>query len=154
MGGRLALRLRAVVAAGAGAKHISVIDCTHWRPGTRGVAILADIVGRNMRCILAGRIGAVVARGAVTSHIGVTELCRRPCISAVAIGALGRSLDVRRVFACCLRTVVAAGAGAQHIGVIDCTHWRPGTRGVAILADIVGRNMRCILAGRIGAVVA
>lgn len=141
VGGALPGRLGPVVAGRARAQHVSMIDCTHWRPGAGGVAILADVIGRDVRCRLAGGCGAIVASGTVARYTGVTEGRRRPRIHVVARRTLGRSLDVCCVLPRCLGAVVAGRACPQNSGVVDDADWRPGSRSVAILADVVGRDM-------------
>ena len=59
--GRLALRHRTVVAAGAGADHRAVVDATDRAEAVSGVAILTAITGVNMAAVFACGGTAVVA---------------------------------------------------------------------------------------------
>ena len=99
MGSRLALSLGAVVAAGAGTQNVGMIDCTHRRPGAGGVAILADVVGRDMVGGLASCRRSIVARGAIAADSGVAEARPGPCLGGVAGCAIIRGGNMPRAFA-------------------------------------------------------
>jgi len=72
----LARRGDAVVAGIAGADDMRVIDRHHGLPHVCRMAVLADFAGQNMRLVLAGRIRAVMAAGAVTGDIHVIKVRR------------------------------------------------------------------------------
>ena len=62
--------------------------------------------------------------------------------------------DMRRVFACCCKTVMAGAAATQHLCVIDCVDGSPHVTVVAILTDVARLYMCQVFAGGIQTVVA
>lgn len=117
--GRFAGRCDAVMAAGAGAQHLAVIDSCRC-PGVGGVAGIAqgrrvDVVGR-----LAGCRGPVVTSGAAALHLRMVYSQRgRPGRGAVAGLASTGAGDVNCGFAGCRRAIVAAGTIADHSCMIE-----------------------------------
>ena len=145
--------VRAVVAVHTIAGDAAVIEIGRY-PGDRRVAIVAVIATGNMRCILAGRSIAIVARRTGTDDLRVIDrIGRHPGIRFVAILTDIRCLDVSRGFAGCIRAIVTVDAITRNVDVIEI-RGDPRRRRVAILAVVTaGYVCRC-LAGGDGAIVA
>lgn len=65
-----------VVARGASADNLCVIDRVHRCEDIGCVTVLAHITGENVRWSFAGRIGAVVAARTVTGNVDMIEVRR------------------------------------------------------------------------------
>jgi len=74
----LAGRGQAVMAAAATAQHLCMINAIGWRKRDRVMTVLTDIGRLNMRRILAGRVGTVVATRAIARDVDVVEVGRYP----------------------------------------------------------------------------
>lgn len=156
MGRILADRCRTVVTAEAGTEHIGMIHAKHRRPGRIAMAILAHIAGLDVVVALTRRRDTVVTVGAVASNGGVIEGRRHPGCGVVAGFAAIVTLDVGGVLTGRDGAIVATGAGADDISMVDPNHRYPSSTvtGMAILAEVVGQNVRAVLAGRGRSVVA
>ena len=76
-------------------------------PACRLVAIFADIIGAEVRCAFALRLGAIMAASAIAGDAVVIEDCWSPPRSLVAIRASIASCQVGYRLACCLLAIVA-----------------------------------------------
>ena len=143
-----------IVAGGARANDLRVINSEHGYPDVRRVAILANITRLYVCQGLAGRIRAVMAAGAISHDVDVIEIRRQPARRRMAIVAAITAVDMVQVLAYCDDTVVAGSAGTNYLRVIDRVNRIPDIRRMAIFADVAGLNVCLILAGRLGTVVA
>ena len=73
-----------------------MIDTRHALKAGGRVAIFTHIRGVNVRGVFAGRVHAIVARGAVSRDIAVIELSITPRISVVAVVT-----SLRALYMCC-----------------------------------------------------
>ena len=90
------------------------------QPGDRAVAVIASICTGDVRCMLAIGNSAVMAGTASADHLGVINTDHGlPQVSAVAIFADGRCLNVRRAFAGSFNAVMAAATVAGDVDVIE-----------------------------------
>lgn len=126
-----------------------MIDPVCWREDNVVVARLAEVSGLDMRRVLPGCGGAVVAAEAVIGDVYVIEVGGHPASRGVAIVTGFSAGDMRRVLANCDRTVVTAGAGANDLGVINHIRRYEEGRVVAVLAGVGRQYMgnrfaRCI----------
>jgi len=78
----------AVVTRATSADDLGVINCIDRRPYVGIMAILTDVTGPNMRRILAGRIGTVVAVNAVTGDAHMIEIGGQPADRRVTVVAI------------------------------------------------------------------
>ena len=108
----LAGRNVAVVAGIASANDLCMIHHGGRRPEIDAMAIFADRGRRNVRGVLAGCVGAIVAARAITDYVCVIEVRRCPGNGRVAIIAVVVAGQVRRVFAACGDAVMAGAATA------------------------------------------
>src|SRR5882672_10402562 len=142
---------RAVVAAGASADNLRVIDVRCRAPRRDAMAALAGIGARDVRGILAGRLRAVMAHRAITRDRRVIEGRRRPRTGAMTGLAWRAGLQVRARFARGLHVVVAGGATAERFGMIEM-HARAEARGgVARAATLRAQDMARSLRLRVDA---
>ncbi len=154
MCGVLAGRCDAVVTGTAGSNHMHVIDSIRGRECAGVVAIFTDITCLNVSQALACRIGTVMAATAVAGNVRVVEIRRQPADGRVAVVAVIAARNVCRVFAGGCHAIMTGPAGPDYLCVIHREHWCPHVGRMAIFTDITGLNVRCILTGGIGAVVA
>lgn len=106
------------------------------------MARLAHIGAGDVRCTLALRVRAVVARDAIGRDALVIELRWHPTVGGVAYVALLRSRDVIVCFTGRLDPVVTGGTRPEHLGVVN-RHCRPPCRGgMACRAKRAGGNVR------------
>ncbi len=115
----LANRSKAVVAGGARADDLCVINGHHRRKYIGGMAVFADIGCIYVPDILASRLGAIVAAYAVAHDIQVVEIRRNPAKRAVTVIAGITTGDMSLVLAGCSSPVVAGAAGADDLCVIN-----------------------------------
>ncbi len=107
-----------------------------------------------MRCILTGRVAAIVAAGTVASDVDVIKICRRPrncrvtVVACFAAGNMGWSLARRK------RAIVARLAGTNHLGMVHHNCRRKYRSTMTILANGCGQNVCGVLTRRIATVVA
>lgn len=132
----------AIVAGVAGPDDLCVINRKRWNPDIGCMAVLAYISGLNMRRILAGCIGTVMAARAIAGDIHVIKICRQPAGRGVAVLAIVATVDMCRMFASRSYAVVTGAAGAEYLGVIDCKGWDPQIRCMAILTHVSCLHMR------------
>ncbi len=89
----------AVVARATCAYNLRVIHGVGRHPGIRVVAVLANIACLDMRRILARRVGAIVAAGAIAGDVDVIEVGGQPASCGVAVVAVGAAVYVGQMFA-------------------------------------------------------
>ncbi len=154
MCGVLTGRCDAVVTGTTGSNHMHVIDSICGRECAGVVAIFTDITCLNVSQILACRIGAVMAATAVAGNVRVVENRRQPGDGRVAVVAIIAARNVCRVFAGGCYAIMTGSAGPDYLRVIDRVSGYPDIRRMAIFTDVAGLDVRCILTGGIGAVVA
>ena len=147
-------RSSTVMARRAGALDMSVIHHQHRAPDVGGMAVFADVVGIDVIDRFAGGIRAVVAGGAVVNDIVMTERGGSPGQRRVADIALQRSLHMTDVLAGRRDTIVTDTATALDVGVIHHQHRAPQIGGMAVLTDVVSRDVVDRLAGSRDAIVA
>lgn len=102
-----------------------------------------------MRQVLAGRLGAIVAREATTGYTGMIKACRLPSVGCVAcFTIIGRRKVIDR-FSDSWRTgvVVAGEASAVGLGVVEGRVRRPCCDDMAVRAVIRRQEMCPRLAG-------
>lgn len=85
---------------------------------------------------------------------GMTIVCRRPTVGAVAHIALQCRTEVVGVLAGGNRTVVTGRTGTEHLGMIDRYHGRKYVGRMAVLADVCRLRMGRVFTRRVGAIVA
>lgn len=144
---------QSIMAGPAGANHLCVIDQVDRSEGVDAVAILADGRCLNMRRILASRVDAVVAAGAITGDVDVVKIRWQPAHGRVAIVTVIATREMVEVFAGCCDAVMTGSTAAKHLRVIDHVRWQPGYGVVAILTDVRRQNVGCVLARRVSAIV-
>ena len=83
--GRLALRHRTVVAAGAGANHSTVVNSADRAEAISGMAILTVVAGVNMATVFACGGTAVVAARAIAGDRTVIKDRSVPAVGGVAV---------------------------------------------------------------------
>ena len=76
VGGMFTRRNSAVVAAVASANDLRVVDRKYWGEYVCAMAVFADIAGRYVREIFAGRINAVMAVDTISCDVQVIEVRR------------------------------------------------------------------------------
>lgn len=131
-----ARRRGAVVAAGAGAYDMRVVDCRGRRESRDVVAILADIVGLYMIRGFADRVDAVVTTDTVAGNVVVIKIGRQPGDSRVAVVACVCAGDVIRGLAGDDCVVVTARAFSDNLKVVDLYDRRKGNDRVTVFANI------------------
>ena len=142
----LAGRDRTVVARGAGAEDLGMIDGISRYPLDTAVTAVA-LVRRLWMCWpLAGRISAVVATDAVAGNVDVVEVRGHPCTGRMAVVTGVAARDVRGMLARSQRTVMAGAANTDDLGMIDDVDGNPLHIIVAVLAEIRRRQVRRVLA--------
>ena len=144
----------AVVAGRAGTQYLCMIDRRHRYPGDRSVAVLADISRQYVRRVLASRIGSVMAADAVVDDVDVIEVRRNPGIRRMAVVAVVAARYVSRVLAFGSVAIVAGEACTDYLCVVHQVGRREGHIVVAVLADVRRIDMRGVLAGCVGTVMA
>lgn len=115
----LARRDNAIVAGGAAAQNLGVVDCDRRRPHVSRMTIFANGSGQDMCLTFSARIGPVVTGTATANDLRMIDRNRRcPGIARMTIFANHRCLYMRSILACCIRAVVAATAVVDNVGVI------------------------------------
>ena len=146
-------RFCTVVAADAIAADICVVEIRR-QPADRRVAVVAIIAARYMRRMLAGCRGAVVARATGPQYLRMVDGYHRfEGGRAVAVFTDIGGLYVGRALAGCCRTVMAAHAIVSDACVIK-NRWLPCAYGMAVVAFIIGSNVRWRLTSRLYSIVA
>jgi len=150
----LAGRRGAVVAGGATAGHLRVVDAQRRLP--RRCAMPGFATGRrqDVTRALAGRARSVMTAHASARDAGMVEARRRPGHGRVTSRAVRRCHDVVGRLAGRRRAVVAGEAGARDLRVIDACSRLPHRDDVAGLAARGRRNVSSVLARGAGAVMA
>lgn len=121
-------------------------------PGIGTVAQTAVLRGAEVPGILAGCLGAVVARRTGAQNLIMIDRNRRlPDSAAVAVFANVCCLHVCRSLAGRIGAIVTTEAVVRDTGMIEISGC-PGDRRVAIVTVVAARNMASILAGRRNAV--
>ena len=143
-----------IVAGPAGANNLCMVDHIDWSEGDDAMTIFANCCGLYMGRVLADRIGAVMAAHTIAGDVHVIEVCRGPGDGRMAVVAGVAARDMGWRFTRRNITVVAGLAAANNLGMINHKYRRPEIDAMAILAHSRRLNMRDILAGCIGAVVA
>ena len=126
----------AIVTGVASTDYLGMVDDEYWRPKIHTMAIFANVGCFNMRRVLAGRIGAIVATRAVAKNIDVVKIRRQPGHGRVAVVASVAAGEVCSVFSGGGNAVMARTAAAEHLRVINDIGRQPGNRVMAILADV------------------
>lgn len=142
----------AVMAGGASAQHLRVINLRSRFPDTGGMTRLADIAGLNVRCILAGSVHAVVTSRATAGYTRVIKARRTPSQGAMTGAAFAARVHMGGCFASGYRTVVTRRTGADDLRMIHLHDRLPRGRGMTGLAGIAAGDMPDVLAGRLIAV--
>ncbi len=119
-----------------------MIDPVHRYPHNIVVAVLAGVGRLNMRWVLAGRIGAVVAADAASDNVRMVEECRYPADRRMAIVTIVTTVDMRWVLTYSDRAVVAGGTGAYDLGMVDPVGGCKEDAVMTVLADIGRLDMR------------
>lgn len=154
MCGMFAGSYNAVVTGTTGADHLGMIDRGGWNPGDDAMAVLTNGCRLDVRGVLAGRIGAVVATRAVARDIDVIKIRWHPGDRRVAVVAGVATGDVCRGFAGRNISIVTGIASTDYLGVVDRYGRRPKVDAVTILTNQRGLNVRDMFAGRVRAVMA
>jgi len=154
MTGMLAGRHGAVMAGGAGADHLCVINGVGRSPLHPVMTVGADVGRIDVRRRFARRIHAVVATEAVTGDVYMVEIGGHPGDRGVAVVAGVAALDMCRILAHSDRAVVAGTARADDLRVIHDVSRRPDHIVMTILADIARVDVTGTFAGRLDAVMA
>ena len=128
--------VRAVMAGATRTQYLVVINGRHWSECCCAMAILTDIGRLHMHRILASRFGTVVAAKTIRRDIRVIKIHWQPSSRAVAVIAIGATLDVCRMFASGNDAIMARAASANNLGVVDGANRYPHGRRVAVLANI------------------
>jgi hypothetical protein len=121
-------------------------------PGDCGMAVLADVAGRDMRRMLAGGRHTDMTGTTVAGDPGMVERRREPGDRGMAVVAGITAGDMGRVFADGGDTVMAGATGAEHLRVINSIGRRPQGVAMAVLADVGCTDMRQVLTGRLSAI--
>ena len=111
------------------------------------MAVLAQVRGLDVSCVLGIRRTAVVADETTTGNAGMIESGGRPRARGMTVIAGIAARDMIRKFAGCGNPVMTAGTGPGHIGMIKPGR-NPGTGGMAIVAAVATGNMARRLARR------
>lgn len=150
----LAGRYSAVMARAAAADDLRMIDTHHRAERDDAVTVLTNRSGLNMRCVLTGRVGTVMAAHAITRNVDVIKVRRDPgvCRMAIVTGLAAR--DVRRRLAGRNVAVVTGLTTADDLGVIDHCHWRPKIDAMAVFANGGRLNVRRVFADGFCSIVA
>lgn len=133
--GCLARRDRAVVAGSASTHHLCMIDGQHGCKCDHAMAVLANVGREDMRVVLAGRVGAVMAAHAVARDIDMVEVRRSPGHGRVAIVTGVTARNMCRRFAGRDTTVVAGLTSANDLRVIHHNRRCPKIDAVTIFAN-------------------
>ena len=104
--GRLTLRHRTVVAAGAGANHSTVVNSADRAEAVSGVTILTVVAGVNMTAVFACGGTAVVATYTTHGDTRVIKLSVLPALGSMTIIATITAGDMSWAFTLCRVTVV------------------------------------------------
>ena len=140
MGGVLARRVGAVVAADAIARDIHVIKVGR-NPRNRCVTVIAVVTACDVGRVLASRYITVVAGAAGPEYLRVVDhVGRGPDHVVVAVLAYIARIDVRGVLTRGLRAVMTIDTVARDVGVIKIG-WSPRDSGVAIVAGVAAQNV-------------
>ena len=145
---------KAVMAGAACAHDLDVVDGVDGRERVGVMAVFADIGRRNVRRVLADRIRAVVAARTTIDDIRVIEVRRRPANRRVTVVAGIAGGQVGRVLARCGNAIMTGAAGTDDLGMVHGEYRCEHVCRMAVLANIAGLNVRQMLAGGLGAVVA
>ena len=152
--GRLATCLGTVVARRAGANGIRMVESLGRCESDGAVAILTGVGRCEVGRVFARSCGAIMAGEAITGHARVVEAGCRPHSRRVTVGTVLRGRQMVGGFAAGLGAVMARRACSDGICVVESLGWREGDGAVAVLAGVGGSEVRGILAGGSGAVVA
>ena len=131
----------AVMAAAAGSNDLGVVNSERGNPSARAMAVLAKIRRLDVVGVLARRVESVVAAGTTTGNSCVVEYDGYPCRSRMAVVALLTRLRMPRRLAGGGNAVVAVAAAAFRRRVIHVGDRAPCRRGMAVRANIRGRDM-------------
>ena len=142
-----------VMTADAVAGYVYVVE-VRGDPCRRHVAIVTGVATLNMRRVLAGGHGAVVAGSARADDLQMVDrVGGRPDQVVMAILAEVGRIDVSGTLARCLDTVMAARTVVDDIGVIEVGR-NPRVGRMAVVTIVAAADMCRVLACRDGAVVA
>jgi len=150
----LAGRGKTIMAGATSTRNLRMVDSVCRRKRVGVVTIFADGRSRNVRCVLASSISAIVAVAAISDDIDVIEIGRYPTGRRMAVVAVIATVQVSRVFAGCRDAIMAGAAGANDLRVVNSKHRRPDVRVVAVLAHIACSNVARGLAGCLHTVMA
>ena len=131
----------AIVAGTANADDLRVIHAVRWYESNVVMARLAKVTGQDMRWVLSGCSGAVVAAHAIVSNVDVVKISWHPAVCGVTVVASVTAGDMRRVFPGRDRTVVAGITGADDLGVIEGVRRYKLRRVVAVFAGVRRLNV-------------
>ena len=118
------------------------------------MAIFTNFRRLDMGRILAGRVGTIVAAGAIARDVHVIEIRRQPADSGVTVVAVVAADHVVLVLATGGHTVMTGTTGTHYLRVIDGESGDPYIRRVAVFTNVAGLNMSWRLACSFHAVVA
>ena len=136
MSGMLSGGSDAIVTRPTAAEHLCMVHQVGWRKGHRVVAILADIGGLHVRWVLTGRIGPVMAAGAVAGDVDVIKIRRHPSIGGMTVVTGVAARNVGRVLAGRSIAIMTGATTAYDISMVD-RKCRCETVGcVAVLAGV------------------
>ena len=145
VGCRFTHRRRAIVAGSAGPQHVIMVDCLVGVPRCRRVAVLANIVRRNMGYRFSGRRRPVVTRNAVARYPSMVEHGSHERARIVAINTRGACGNMGCRFADRLHAIMATCTRSRGRAVVKLLHC-PIVGGVTRVALRLGGDMRGIFA--------
>ena len=145
---RLAHRRLAIVAAGAGTQHRTMVHPRDLAERRGRMTVLAGIGRADMGRVLAGRRTAVMAGRTGPGHAAVIKGRATPAAGRVTVITAVTRLDMVRRLAHRRLAVVAAGAGAKDRAVIHSEDMRETVTGVTVGAFIARVNVSGRLCGR------
>ena len=140
MGGVLAGGFGAVVAAGAIAGDVGVVE-DRAAPVVGGMAVVTRVAAGDMIGRFTDRSGAVVAGEAGAGNTGVIKPGTTKAGCTVAVVAVATAGHVVGRFSSSGLTVMADTAGAGNITVFKSGYLLPVRRDMAIFAAVTGRYM-------------
>ena len=126
----------AVMTGTAGADDLRVVDRNDRCEHIGCVAVLADVSRLDVRLVLAGCFGAVMAADAVVGDIRMIEIRRQPGGRRMTVVTGVVALDMCRVLAGGAAAVMTGAAGADDLRVVDRKDRCKDIGCVAVLTNI------------------
>ena len=115
-----------VMARTAGTNHLCMIDQVRGSPEIDAVAVLANDRCLNMHRVLASRVDAVMAAGAIARDIDVIEVGGQPGHGRMTVVAIVATGEMVEVLTGCCDAVMTRSAAAKHLRVVNHVGRQPG----------------------------